>query len=104
MEEMIEACKTKLTDPTYLNAYDLCLLYCEVQDYTQDFDDMKSFLTKLIPKRLENHMICQVLKEIWIENSNLKKMKSSSSEQESINPYKHMNVDSDLQEILIQKI
>ena len=58
MEELTEACKEKLNDPNYLNAYDLCLLYCEVRDFTQDFDDMKQFLTKLIPKRLQNHMIC----------------------------------------------
>jgi hypothetical protein len=29
---------------------------------------MKSFLTELIPKRLESHMICSILKEIWIES------------------------------------
>jgi hypothetical protein len=80
MEELIEACKAKLTDPSLLNAYDLCILYCEVRDHTQDFDDMKAFLTMLIPKRLENHMICQILKEIWIDNTNLIKMKSSSSQ------------------------
>jgi hypothetical protein len=28
---------------------------------------MKSFLTELIPKRLEPHMICSILKEIWVE-------------------------------------
>ena len=58
MEELMESCKVQLTDPNYLNAYDLCILYCEVRDFTQDFDDMKAFLTNLIPKRLENHMIC----------------------------------------------
>jgi hypothetical protein len=65
MEDLTESCKSQLTNPSYLNAYDLCILYCEVRD--QDFDDMKSFLTDLIPKRLESHMICSVLKEIWVE-------------------------------------
>ena len=65
MEDLTESCKSQLTNPSYLNAYDLCILYCEVRD--QDFDDMKSFLTNLIPKRLESHMICSILKEIWVE-------------------------------------
>jgi hypothetical protein len=66
MEEPAESAKVKMADPSYLNAYDLCIMYCEVRDYAQDFDDMKLFLTELIPKRLESHMICSILKEIWI--------------------------------------
>jgi hypothetical protein len=65
MEDLLEACKAQLTDPSCLNAYDLCVLYCEVRDLVADFDDMKQFLTELIPKRIENDMICQILKEIW---------------------------------------
>ena len=69
MEEPIESVKIKLADPSFLNAYDLCIMYCEVRDYAQDFDDMKIFLTELIPKRLESHMICSILKEIWINHN-----------------------------------
>jgi hypothetical protein len=32
MEDLMEACKSQLTEPGYLNAYDLCILYCEVRD------------------------------------------------------------------------
>ena len=32
MEDLIDACKSHMTDPNYLNAYDLCILYCEVRD------------------------------------------------------------------------
>mgnify|MGYP001076511324 CR=1 FL=1 len=67
IEDLTESCKAQLTNPSYLNAYDLCILYCEVREFAQDFDDMKSFLTELIPKRLESHMICSILKEIWVE-------------------------------------
>lgn len=84
MEDLMEACKSQLTEPGYLNAYDLCILYCEVRDLSQDFDDMKAFLTELIPKRLQNHMICSILKEIWISDSK--------------------NEEFDLQDILINKI
>lgn len=69
MEDLIDACKGQMNDPNYMTAYDLCILYCEVRDLSQDFDDMKSFLTELIPKRIENHMICSILKEIWINQS-----------------------------------
>ena len=43
------------------------------------------------------------MKEIWIENQNLKKMKGQPAEEGGIY-YKQMAMDSDLQEILIQKI
>ena len=33
MEEPVESVKIKLADPSFLNAYDLCILYCEVRDY-----------------------------------------------------------------------
>lgn len=29
----------------YLNAFDLCILYCEVREESQDFDEMRTFLT-----------------------------------------------------------
>jgi len=41
-------------------------LYCEVRDEAHDFDDMRSFLTRLIPLRMDNQILCKVLKEIWI--------------------------------------
>lgn len=52
MVDLMEACKSHLTEPNLLSAYDLCILYCEVRDFSQDFDDMKAFFTELIPKRL----------------------------------------------------
>ena len=98
MEDLIESCKGKLTDPHYLSAYDLCALYREVRERSQDFDDMKLFLTKLIPKRLENHMICSVLKEIWTDNDLISKSKA----QEVDVSYKYeAGYESDLQDILI---
>lgn len=110
MEEPIESVKVKLADPTFLNAYDLCIMYCEVRDYAQDFDDMKMFLTELIPKRLESHMICSILKEIWInpnQNSNEgsdTKENASASGLGSLEEKKIYPEPDDLQEILIQKI
>ena len=65
----MESCKSQLTDPAYLNAFDLSILYCEVRDFVCDFDDMKQFLTDLIPKRMESYMISTILKEIWVSKS-----------------------------------
>lgn len=79
MEKLVETCKIQLTDPNILNAYDLSLLYCEVRDCSQDFDDMKAFLTSLIPKRVENHMICSILKEIWVQPNAVHQLPESSS-------------------------
>ena len=65
MEELVKSCKHYLKS-NKLNAFDLCLLYCEVREGTQDFDDMRGFLTNLIPKKMDNRMLCRVLKEIWV--------------------------------------
>jgi hypothetical protein len=53
IDELVKSCKTYLTSDV-LNAFDLCVLYCEVRDESHDFDDMRSFLTKLIPRRMDN--------------------------------------------------
>ena len=65
MEELVKSCKHYLKS-NKLNAFDLCLLYCEVREGAQDFDDMRGFLTNLIPKKMDNRMLCRVLKEIWV--------------------------------------
>lgn len=65
MDDLVKACKTYLTSDV-LNAFDLCILYCDVREESQDFDDMRSFLTRLIPKKMDNTILCKVLKEIWI--------------------------------------
>ncbi len=31
-----------------------------------DFDDMRAFLTQLIPAKIENAIICRVLRNIWV--------------------------------------
>ena len=82
-----------MNDPNYMSAYDLCILYCEVRDLSQDFDDMKLFLTELIPKRIENHMICSILKEIWVDQSSIQTETRNNA-----------NQDNDLQIILLSKI
>jgi hypothetical protein len=53
MDDLVKACKNYLTSDV-LNAFDLCVLYCEVRDESHDFDDMRSFLTRLIPRRMDN--------------------------------------------------
>jgi hypothetical protein len=53
ISDLVKACKRYLTSD-FLNAFDLCVLYCEVRDEAHDFDDMRSFLTRLIPKRMDN--------------------------------------------------
>ena len=97
MEDLMEACKLHLTEPNFLSAYDLCILYCEVRDFSQDFDDMKAFFTELIPKRLENHMICKILKEIWISSN-------AASNSDEYNILSNKIQDFDLQEILLQRV
>lgn len=72
MDELVKSCKTYLTSEQ-LNAFDLCVLYCEVRDDNTDFDDMRSFLTNLIPNKIDNEILCKVLKEIWISPSKLTK-------------------------------
>jgi hypothetical protein len=44
MEDLVKSCKVYLNSDS-LNALDLCSLYCEVREGSQDFDDMRSFLT-----------------------------------------------------------
>jgi len=66
VDDLVKACKSYLTSEDHLNAFDLCVLYCEVRDEAHDFDDMRSFLTRLIPLRMDNQILCKVLKEIWI--------------------------------------
>lgn len=52
--DLVKACKAYLTSKGHLNAFDLCTLYCEVRDEAHDFDDMRAFLTRLIPLRMDN--------------------------------------------------
>ena len=70
MEELVKSCKMYLRSGK-LNAYDLCILYCEVREGSQDFDDMRSFLTGLIPKKMDNQILCRVLKRIWVSPTQL---------------------------------
>lgn len=65
MEKLSDTCKAQLTDPAILSASDLCKLFCEVREQGQDFDDMRAFLTEIIPKRVDNSMIPCLLREIW---------------------------------------
>ena len=44
MDDLVKSCKVYLNSDS-LNALDLCSLYCEVREGSQDFDDMRSFLT-----------------------------------------------------------
>lgn len=60
MDELVKSCKFYLTSDS-LTALDLCLLYCEVRQGSQDFDDMRSFLTQLIPKKMDNDILCRVI-------------------------------------------
>jgi len=65
MEDLVKACKCFLTGD-HLNAFDLCLLYCEVRSESHDFDDMRAFLTQLIPAKIDNSILCRVLRNIWV--------------------------------------
>ncbi len=67
MGELNKSCKIFI-EHGYLNAFDLCILYCEVREEASDFDEMRSFLTKIIPDKIDSDIICRVLKEIWISN------------------------------------
>lgn len=51
MDELVKSCKMYLRSGK-LNAFDLCILYCEVRE--EDFDDMRGFLTSLIPKKMDD--------------------------------------------------
>lgn len=65
MDELVKSCKMYLRSGK-LNAFDLCILYCEVRENATDFDEMRSFLTQLIPKKMDNRILCRVLKRIWV--------------------------------------
>lgn len=65
MDELVKSCKMYLRSGK-LNAFDLCILYCEVREGSQDFDEMRSFLTQLIPNKMDNSILCRVLKRIWV--------------------------------------
>ena len=65
LERLIKDCKKQLTNGL-LNAFDLCILYCEVREESNDFDEMRAFLSQIIPEKVETDIICRVLKEIWV--------------------------------------
>lgn len=48
MTDIAKSAKSYLVNG-FLNAFDLCILYCEVRDDAMDFDDMRSFLSSIIP-------------------------------------------------------
>jgi len=81
MDDLVKACKTYLTSE-HLNAFDLCTLYCEVREESQDFDDMRSFLTRLIPEKIDNHILCRVIKEIWISPQEITKLETVAETEE----------------------
>lgn len=64
LESLTADCKQYLLNG-YFNAFDLCILYCEVRDENTDFDEMRSFLAKIIPEKIDISILCRVLKEIW---------------------------------------
>jgi hypothetical protein len=68
LDRLTKDCKKYLFNG-FLNAFDLCILYCEVRDEMHDFEDMRDFLSSLIPEKVENEILCRVLKEIWISSS-----------------------------------
>jgi hypothetical protein len=65
LERLKSDCKKHLLSG-YLNAFDLCILYCEVRDEEQDFDDMRQFLSSIIPEKVDTEILCRVIKEIWV--------------------------------------
>ena len=64
LEALAASCKKYLLNG-FLNAFDLCILYCEVRDDASDFDEMRSFLCSIIPDKVDSDILCRVLKEIW---------------------------------------
>lgn len=71
LDALTKACREYLING-YFNAFDLCILYCEVREEGQDFDEMKKFLSKIIPPKVDNEIICRVLKEIWSSSKSRK--------------------------------
>ena len=68
LEQLTLACKQYLQSG-FLNAFDLCLIYCQVREDSTDVEEMRSFLVNIIPEKIENDMLCKVLKEIWLNKS-----------------------------------
>jgi len=68
LERLKSDCKKHLLSG-YLNAFDLCILYCEVREEDQDFDDMRQFLSSIIPEKVDSEILCRVIKEIWVQPS-----------------------------------
>ncbi|CDW84708.1 kelch-like protein 38 [Stylonychia lemnae] len=79
LESLTSSCKQYLLNG-YFNAFDLCILYCEVRDESTDFDEMRQFLVGIIPEKIENDILCRVLKEIW-QSSKSRKQSTSSNNQ-----------------------
>eukprot|EP00347_Sterkiella_histriomuscorum_P016229 403353994 len=71
LDQLTQSCRQYLING-YFNAFDLCILYCEVREENQDFDEMRKFLSKIIPPKVDNEILCRVLKEIWQSNSSRK--------------------------------
>ena len=65
LDRLMSDCKKYLLNG-YLNAFDLCILYCEVRHESEDFEDMRQFLTSIIPDKVETDILCKVLKELWV--------------------------------------
>jgi hypothetical protein len=60
LEKLIKDCKAYITND-FINAFDLCIMYGE----SRDFEEMRAFLSSIIPQRVEPDILCRVLKEIW---------------------------------------
>ena len=65
LDQLTQACKQYLLNG-FLNAFDLCILYCEVRDEAADFEDMRAFLCRIIPDKVDSDILCRVLREIWV--------------------------------------
>jgi len=65
LDRLMADCKRYLLNG-YLNAFDLCILYCEVRQESDDFEDMRQFLTGIIPDKVDTDILCKVLRELWI--------------------------------------
>lgn len=80
LELLTQACKQYLLNG-FLNAFDLCLIYCQVRDDSTDVEEMRSFLVSIIPEKVDNEILCKVLKEIWVCRSDRKPADYHSSHQ-----------------------
>lgn len=66
LDQVTKSCKTYLFSPV-LNAFDLCILYCEIRDDATDFEDMRKLLCDIIPEKVDGEILCRVLTEIWVD-------------------------------------